>query len=74
MRSDVKAYSAVADGIGLTQSIVDTAYAATETVRGLFSDIKALAVTALASPPGDLGPFPQYNYYDADYVLISTES
>lgn len=53
MRSDVKAMGAVTDSIGLAMGIVDTAYAAMETVRQSFVEIRNLAITASDMPkPG----------------------
>ncbi|CAN7573788.1 hypothetical protein G6M70_15820 [Agrobacterium tumefaciens] len=53
MRSDVGAMEAVTDSLGLALGIVDTAYAAMETVRQSFVEIRNLAITASDMPqPG----------------------
>ncbi len=53
MRSDVKAMGAITDSIGLAMGIVDTAYAAMETVRQSFVEIRNLVITASDMPqPG----------------------
>ncbi|MHA4734390.1 flagellin [Ensifer adhaerens] len=53
MRSDVKAMGVITDSIGLAMGIVDTAYAAMETVRQSFVEIRNLAITASDMPqPG----------------------
>ena len=53
MRSDVDAMEAVTDSIGLAMGIVDTAYAAMETVRQSFVEIRNLAIAASDMPqPG----------------------
>jgi flagellin len=53
MRSDVKAMNVVTDSVGLAQGIVDTAYAAMETVLDSFVEIRNLAITASDMPqPG----------------------
>jgi len=53
MRSDVGAMEAVTDSLGLAMGIVDTAYAAMETVRQSFVEIRNLAITASDMPqPG----------------------
>jgi flagellin len=53
MRSDVKAMNVVTDSVGLAQGIVDTAYAAMQTVLDSFVEIKNLAITASDMPqPG----------------------
>ena len=53
MRSDVGAMEAVSDSVGLAQGIVNTTYAAMETVRDSFVDIRNLAITASNMPqPG----------------------
>ncbi|WCA61649.1 flagellin [Agrobacterium tumefaciens] len=53
MRSDVGAMEAVTDNLGLAMGIVDTAYAAMETVRQSFVEIRNLAITASDMPqPG----------------------
>ncbi|UXT41449.1 hypothetical protein FY137_09715 [Agrobacterium tumefaciens] len=53
MRSDVKAMGVITDSLGLAMGIVDTAYAAMETVRQSFVEIRNLAITASDMPqPG----------------------
>lgn len=53
MRSDVKAMNVVTDSVGLAQGVVDTAYAAMETVLESFVEIRNLAITASDMPqPG----------------------
>ncbi|QTG15561.1 hypothetical protein G6M86_20145 [Agrobacterium tumefaciens] len=53
MRSDVGAMETVTDSLGLAMGIVDTAYAAMETVRQSFLEIRNLATTASDMPqPG----------------------
>jgi flagellin len=53
MRSDVGAMEAVSDSVGLAQGVVNTAYAAMETVRDSFVEIRNLAITASDMPqPG----------------------
>lgn len=53
MRSDVKAMDVITDSLGLAMGIVDTAYAAMETVRQSFVEIRNLAITASDMPqPG----------------------
>jgi flagellin len=53
MRSDVKAMNVVNDSVGLAQGVVDTAYAAMETVLDSFVEIRNLAITASGMPqPG----------------------
>ncbi len=53
MRSDVGAMKAVSDSVGLAQGIVNIAYAAMETVRDSFVEIRNLAITASDMPqPG----------------------
>jgi flagellin len=53
MRSDVGAMEAVTDSVELAKGIVDTAYAAMETVRQSFVEIRNLAITASDMPqPG----------------------
>lgn len=53
MRSDVGAMEAVSDSVGLAQGIVNIAYAAMETVRDSFVEIRNLAITASDMPqPG----------------------
>lgn len=53
MCSDVKAMHVVTDSVGLAQGIVDTAYAAMETVLDSFVEIRNLAITASGMPqPG----------------------
>ncbi|WP_189638050.1 flagellin [Rhizobium sp. R693] len=53
MRSDVKAMNVVNDGVGLAQGVVDTAYAAMETVLDNFVEIRNLVITASDTPqPG----------------------
>lgn len=53
MRSDTGAMEAVSDSVGLAQGIVNTAYAAMETVRDSFVEIRNLAITASDMPqPG----------------------
>ncbi|MGP4751523.1 flagellin N-terminal helical domain-containing protein [Agrobacterium pusense] len=50
MRSDVGAMETVTDSLGLAMGIVDTAYAAMETVRQSFLEIRNLATTASDMP------------------------
>jgi len=53
MRSDVKAMKVVNDSVGLAQGVVDTAYAAMQTVLDSFVEIRNLAITASSMPqPG----------------------
>ncbi|MCW8057502.1 flagellin [Agrobacterium tumefaciens] len=53
MRSDVKAMGVITDSLALAMGIVDTAYAAMETVRQSFVEIRNLAITASDMPqPG----------------------
>ncbi|MDP9808109.1 flagellin [Rhizobium tibeticum] len=53
MRSDVKTMKVVTDSVGLAQGVVDTAYAAMETVLESFVEIRNLAITASDMPqPG----------------------
>ncbi|TCU13740.1 flagellin [Rhizobium sullae] len=53
MRSDVKAMGAIRESVGLASGIVDTAYAAMETVRESFVEIRNLVITASDMPqPG----------------------
>lgn len=53
MRSDAKAMGVITDSVGLATGIVDTAYAAMETVRQAFVEIRNLAITASDMPrPG----------------------
>ncbi|MFB2602651.1 flagellin [Rhizobium phaseoli] len=53
MRSNVKAMNVVTDSVGLAHGIVDTAYAAMETVLESFVEIRNLAITASDMPqPG----------------------
>ncbi|MCS4088962.1 flagellin [Rhizobium sp. BK176] len=53
MRSDVKAMNVVNDSVGLAQGVVDTAYAAMQTVLDSFVEIRNLVITASSMPqPG----------------------
>lgn len=53
MRSDNKAQSAVMDGLGVGQAIVDTTYAALEGVKSSMDEIKALLISAIQYPGFD---------------------
>ena len=50
MKSDTKAMTAVAEGVGLATGIVQTAYSAMETVRDSFVEIRDLAIMASQEP------------------------
>ncbi|WP_064835208.1 flagellin [Rhizobium phaseoli] len=50
MRSDVKAMNVVSDSVGLAQGVMDTAYAAMESVLDSFVEIRNLAITASDMP------------------------
>ncbi|MFC5757790.1 hypothetical protein [Rhizobium sp. GCM10022189] len=53
MRSDVKAMNVVNDSVGLAEGVVDTAYAAMESVLDSFVEIRNLVITASDMPqPG----------------------
>lgn len=68
MRSETMAMSAVTDSIGLAAAIVDTAYAAMETVHKSFVEIRNLAITASDMPQPEfknliIGGFSLDEYY-----------
>lgn len=53
MRSDVKAMNVVSDSVGLAQGVMDTTYAAMESVLDSFVEIRNLVITASDMPqPG----------------------
>lgn len=73
MRSETMAMSAVTDSIGLASAIVDTAYAAMETVHQSFVEIRNLAITASDMPQPEfknliIGGYSLDEYYGKSQV------
>ncbi|MDP9837698.1 flagellin [Neorhizobium huautlense] len=73
MRSDTKAMTAVAEGVGLATGIVQTAYSAMETVRDSFVEIRDLAIMASQEPAPEfknliIGGFVADEYYATSSV------
>lgn len=73
MRSEAMAMSAVTDSIGLASGIVDTAYAAMETVHKSFVEIRNLAIIASDMPQPEfknliIGGFSLDEYYGRSQV------
>lgn len=68
MKSDAKAMSAANDTIGISRGIVDTAYAAMETVRDSFVEIRNIAIMASQETAPEfknvvIGGFVEDEYY-----------
>jgi flagellin len=73
MHSEKTAMSAVTDSIGLASAIVDTAYAAMETVLKSFVEIRNLAITASGMPQPEfkniiIGGYSLDEYYGKSQV------